>query len=891
MIGKTFGHYQITEKLGEGGMGVVYKARDTRLERYVAIKVLPPAKVSDPGRKARFRSEAKAASALNHPNIVTIYDIGQADGVDFIAMECVAGKTLDALTPAKGLQLSHALKYAVQMADALTRAHGAGIIHRDLKPSNVMVDEHGLVKVLDFGLAKLTEAAAVSAEDSTITVQPSTETGLIVGTVSYMSPEQAEGKKVDARSDIFSFGTVLYEMVTGRRAFQGDSAISTLAALLTKEPAPFGSEIPYELERIVTRCLRKDPERRFQDMADVKVALSELKEQSESSAAPSATARIGCTRPGVHGLVERARSHPRALVLAVATLVMTAAVLGIVLWPRGSKVGANRLFENVQVSQVTATGNAWRPALSPDGKFAVYVRRDGEDRSLRIRQLGTDRDLEIVAAQPGLNIQAATVTPDGRFVDFVRGKSGAMTLWRMPFLGGAPKRVIDNVNSAVGWSPDGRQFAFIRAGFDGSSALLVANAEGTNERTLATRKLPAQFLSFDSRGTPSGQGSGICPSWSSDARTLAIIGFEPVAGVRTRQAVFVDVTSGAERAIPLLNGSSADGIEWLDSGRLLLSLLGPNDAVSQFWVLSYPKAEWSRLTNDLSNYASFSISADRRSVAAARWDYRVGISVLENGSSQPTVKVAPTPFVGVDLSWAGERLLYAVLSPADNVPAVWALGRGQSDPEELIANASSPAAAANGQTIVFSRVKNGRLSMWRANGDGREAVPVGASASARVNLTSDGKQVVFLSLDSGVQSAWIMSLDGGKPRQLTNVYTFQPVPSPDGKSLAFVSVDEKRQSLISICAISDCSSTRNLPVPRRPLAMQWTPDGRGLAYSLGSNIWVQKLDDTAPHQLTHFPEDDHRIEDFAWSPDGKRLAFSRSRTTWDLVLFRGLKLD
>lgn len=891
MIGTTFGHYQITEKLGEGGMGVVYKARDTRLERYVAIKVLPPDKVSDPGRKTRFVNEAKAASALNHPNIITIYDIGQADGIDFIAMECVAGKTLNALTPRKGLQLSHALKYAVQMADALARAHGAGIIHRDLKPSNVMVDEHGLVKVLDFGLAKLTESAPSDGSGATQTMEHVTDPGMIVGTLAYMSPEQAEGRRVDPRSDIFSFGAVLYEMVAGRRAFQGDSAVSTLAALLTKEPAPFGSEIPDELGRIVGRCLRKDPERRFQNMADVKVALNELKEESESSAAPRAPSRSRRTRPGGHGLVERARSHPRALVLAAAMLVVTTAVLGFVLWPRGSTAGANRLFENMQVSQLTATGNAWRPALSPDGKFAVYVRRDGEARSLRIRQLGTDRDVEIVAAQPGVTIQAATVTRDGRFVDFVRGKPGTTALWRMPFLGGAPKRLIDNVNSAVGWSPDGRQFAFVRAGFEGASALLVANADGTNERILATRNLPAQFLSFESRGTPSGQGSGICPSWSPNGRTLAMIGFEPVAGVRTRQAVFVDVRSGAVRSIPLREGGSADGIEWLDSGRLLLSLIGPNDAVSQFWVLSYPKGEWSRLTNDLSNYASFSISADRRSVAAARWDYRVGISVLEDGSSQPAVKVAPTPFVGVDLSWAGERLLYAVLSPADNVPAVWALGRGQSEPEELIANASSPAATANGQTIVFSRVESGRLGMWRANGDGRGAVPVGATAATRVNLTPDGKQVIFLSLDGGAQAAWIMPLEGGKPRQLTNGYTFQPAPSPDGMSVAFVSMDEKRQPLISICAISDCSSPRNIPVARRPLALQWTPDGRGLAYSSGSNIWVQTLDGAAPHQLTRFPEDDHRIEDFEWSTDGKRLAFSRSRTTWDLVLFSGLKLD
>ena len=242
MIGKTISHYQILEKLGEGGMGVVYKARDTHLDRLVAIKVLPAEKVADPERKRRFVQEAKAASALNHPNIITIYDIDQTDGVDFIAMEYVAGKTLDQRIPRKGLRLNETLKLAMQMADALAKAHSAGIIHRDLKPSNVMVTEDGLVKVLDFGLAKLTEVER--DEEGTRTTLLQTEEGAIVGTVSYMSPEQAEGKKVDARSDIFSFGAVLYEMVTGQKAFQGESKMSTLMAVLKQEPKPVSQLVP-----------------------------------------------------------------------------------------------------------------------------------------------------------------------------------------------------------------------------------------------------------------------------------------------------------------------------------------------------------------------------------------------------------------------------------------------------------------------------------------------------------------------------------------------------------------------------------------------------------------------------------------------------------------------
>ncbi len=264
MIGQRISHYQVVEKLGEGGMGVVYKARDTHLDRFVAIKVLPPEKVTDPDRKRRFVQEAKAASALNHPNIVHIYDISSEGSLDFIAMEYVTGKTLERLIGRKGLSLSETLHYAIQAADALAKAHAAGIVHRDLKPSNIMVTEDGLVKILDFGLAKLTEPVESGELAPTVTL---TEEGKIVGTVAYMSPEQAEGKKVDARSDIFSFGSVLYEMVTGARAFQGDSSASTLAAVLTKEPKQPSQAVeglPRELERVILRCLRKDPARRFQ---------------------------------------------------------------------------------------------------------------------------------------------------------------------------------------------------------------------------------------------------------------------------------------------------------------------------------------------------------------------------------------------------------------------------------------------------------------------------------------------------------------------------------------------------------------------------------------------------------------------------------------------------
>ena len=275
MIGRTLGQYQILEKLGEGGMGTVYRAHDPRLERSLAIKVLRADRVADADRRKRFVREARSASALNHPNIITIYEIGQAKGADFIAMELVQGQTLDQLIGTQGLTVQETLRYGVQMADALARAHAAGIIHRDLKPANLMVTDDGRVKILDFGLAKLMERSDAARPSQTL----DTEAGVLLGTVSYMSPEQAEGRPIDPRSDIFSFGTVLYEMLTGKCAFPGDTPTAALAAVLMREPQPLREilpALPTEVASIVTSCLAKEPDRRFQQMADVKSQLEDV---------------------------------------------------------------------------------------------------------------------------------------------------------------------------------------------------------------------------------------------------------------------------------------------------------------------------------------------------------------------------------------------------------------------------------------------------------------------------------------------------------------------------------------------------------------------------------------------------------------------------------------
>jgi serine/threonine protein kinase len=330
MVGRTIGHYQFLDRLGAGGMGEIFKAQDTRLNRFVAVKVLSTSNSGEPERRRRFIQEAQAASALNHPNIITIHDIVSEPDAEFMVMEFVAGKTLVDLIPKGGLTLPLALKYAVQMTDALTAAHNAGIVHRDLKPANVMVTESGLVKILDFGLAKLTDRSAMGPTGlqsgveatQTLATAPLTVEGSIIGTVSYMSPEQAQGRKVDTRSDIFSFGVVLYEMVTGRRAFAGENAISTLSSILRDEARPIAEvapDVPPQIEQLVRRCLRKSPDDRWQSMHDVKAALTALKHESDSGQ---------LYKPRIPAAVKKSSSSAKPIIAIAAALVVLAA-LGI----------------------------------------------------------------------------------------------------------------------------------------------------------------------------------------------------------------------------------------------------------------------------------------------------------------------------------------------------------------------------------------------------------------------------------------------------------------------------------------------------------------------------------------------------------------------------------
>lgn len=505
LTGQSISHYRVVEKLGEGGMGVVWKARDTRLDRFVALKFLPAAKMSDPERKRRFVQEARTASALNHPNIVTIYEIDRAgpegQPADFIAMEFVPGKALAQLIHRQGLRLNEALQYAIQVADALAAAHAAGIVHRDLKPGNVMVNEDGCVKVLDFGLAKLTEQGGAVEFARTVTIAdvPKTDEGVIVGTFSYMSPEQAEGKKLDARTDIFSFGAVLYELLTGRRAFAGDSMASVLSAILRDDPklaAEIVHGIPRELDRIVSRCLQKDPNRRYQHAGDLKIDLQRVKEEPDT-----VPARVGVGRRSWLG------SGLGWLLAATAACVAVAFAAGRWLHvPRAAPIPwkLTRLTTDAGLSDVAA--------LSGDGKLVAYSSDrsvDGE-RDLYVKQVAGGQPIRLTS--DGAGNTTPDFSPDGSRIVFRSNRDGG-GIYEIPAFGGEVRLVArDGLNPR--FSPDGSQIAYwigawgVAAAVPGSGAVWVVPAAGG-----APRRVGLNFT------------AARAPIWSPDGKHLLCVGY------------------------------------------------------------------------------------------------------------------------------------------------------------------------------------------------------------------------------------------------------------------------------------------------------------------------------------------------------------------------------
>ena len=722
MTGRSIAHFEILEQIGEGGMGVVYKARDTKLTRIVALKVLSAGRLNDPARRSRFVQEAQAASALNHPNIVTIYEIQHQDGVDAIAMEFIKGQTLESLAGRKGLPLGDVLKYGLQVADALTAAHAAGIVHRDLKPGNVMVTDAGLVKVLDFGLAKLTEPLA-GDQRATLSMRPGeaetprTEEGALLGTVAYMSPEQAEGKKVDGRSDIFSFGAMLYEMVTGRRAFQGDSNLSILTAILRQDPRPpsqLGEPVPRDLERIIARCLRKDPARRFQHMDDLKVAIEELKEESES----------GALLAGVPAPAPAAPARRWLLSLVAGLALAMAAGVGTVWWMNRSRKPA----APGQLRRLTFdSGMTVSPAISPDGKLVAYASDRAGDGKLDIwlQQVAGGDAVRLTRLPQDENRPA--FSPDGSRVVFCsHAPQGG--LYVVSTLGGEPRKIIDGGHDAR-FSPDGNGLVYWKR--EGAAqAMFVAGQNGENPRRLAQ-----DFF------------NALEPVWSPDGKHIVFIG------------------SREER------GPLADGFDWwvVPAGGGAPARTGVLEALRRQGIISdagsrAPPGAW------MANRVLFSAgSVDTQNL----WQVALNSKTWQPDSPARQLTFGAGREIAPSVAAGGALVFEAAITNMDfwSLPLEANTGKPAAEVRQLTRNSASDSFAAltaDGKTMMFCSNKGGNSDVWKKDLEtGAEAAVVATPASEHLfGMSLDGSKLLVGRTEQRHRALYLASPTAGASQKV-----------------------------------------------------------------------------------------------------------------------------
>jgi serine/threonine protein kinase len=934
--GTRLGRYEIRSQLGAGGMGEVYLAEDSELHRSVALKVLPSDVSSNRDRMRRFKQEATAAAALNHPNIAHIYEIGERGGTNFIAMEFVDGLTLRQLIHERQTELPKLLRFLQHVAEGLAKAHGAGIVHRDLKPDNIMVTREGHAKILDFGLAKLLEQQASQttaqgmSELATALIQPHSMPGAIVGTVGYMSPEQAQGRapEIDHRSDIFSFGCILYEVITRRKAFAGKDAIDSLNKIIREQPTPIANlnpEVPYDLQKIVRRCLAKDPDERYQSIKDVAIELKEVRRELQAGARIDTTvpspSSVGSTveaidsdgsravstslspsAPSTHQssaeyIVSGIKQHKLPAAIVGGVLLVAIAAIGIGLYKFSTSKRSAPSQPVLKLQPLTTSGRASDAAISPDGKYVAHVKSDAGLQSLWLRQVVTTSDTQIVPPSPQ-NYYGITFSKDGNFIYYVQGinNSGFRTLYLVGLLGGASRKLIENVSSPVSLSPDGTRLAFVRGNAaSGETALVVANADGTDEKPITVRKVPDVF---------SVEG----PSWSTDGKLIAsgVVG-DPSTGGAT--VIAVEVESGVQTPITSQKWcvNCVGQVAWLaDGSGLLLLLFDPRLRSTQIWQISYPGDAVRRITNDLNNYRRLSLTADSSAIVTVQTEGASSIWVAPQGDTSRAKQISSGRYDGQQgLSWmAGGKLAYT--SRESGMTDIWSMGQDGKDQKQLTANAATnlePWATSDGRYIIFTSTRRTPSrtfrSIWRMDTDGSNLKQLAGGAGDRFPQSSpDVRWVVFHSLRSGSLRAWKVSIDGGEPVPVTDKWTSNPTVSPDGNLVAcFYREDQPNApwTKVAIIPFGGGDPVKLLDLPRLSFTsapgLRWTPDGRALTYidtiNGVSNIWSLPIDGSAPKQLTDFKTD--QIFWFDFSRDGKQLAVSRGTQTSDVILIRDFR--
>jgi Tol biopolymer transport system component len=898
-------HYRIVGPLGAGGMGEVYIAQDETLGRSVALKILPPRLVRNEERVRRFITEAKSASSLNHPNIVTIYEIGHdevkpargsGEAVHFISMELVAGATLDEKIHHERTDLRTLLGYLAQAAEGVAKAHQAGIVHRDLKPGNIMVSKDGFAKVLDFGLAKLTERGSISDAERTSapTEAVATGAGVVMGTVGYMSPEQVQARTVDHRSDIFSLGCILYEAATRRRPFVGDSDVEVMHQIIKEKPPAvetINPEVPGEVRRLIRRCLAKAPDQRFQSMKDLAIDLRELVEEWDtlSPSAPSGSASDASSGSGALAAVG-VRHGAIFWAAIIAAVIIGVGGLGFGLYGllgRGSSAGAGGSAggQDLRMSVLMSRDDLAATALSGDGRYLAYVTVRDRKASLNVRQVRTGSDV-VILPDSETRLGGLRFSPDGDYLYYLNRDPASpnyQALFQVASLGGAPRKMIFDVDSAATFSPDGKRIGFRRGKIDiGADTMVVADVDTGKERELLRIKNPETFNAD--------------PAWSPDGRTIAVV-VQSTAGGAKMRLMAVDAESGKSAPIGTRTWLVVDSLGWMKDSRALLAsgLDASAGGAFQIFRVAYPGGDAVRLTNDLNGYTSLSIAADGSSVAATR---RATVDNL--WVARPESKQEPQPITFASGSAASIGLLVplpggaaAFAAPKDNKVYLWRIDADGSNRRQLTSQGIFiiNAEYAPGAGLVFTQVEDrpdAPAHVWRIDPDGgglRQLTE--GNGEQLVSLSASGKSLIFRRWDDP-QSIWALQLDGTPPRKIVDGKAIEDSRvAPDGTRVFAGVLEEVNGRLFprrQVIPIEGGAPVASFLLPPGAEDPSWTPDGRAITYvdrGEGWNLMRVTLPDGKPERLTRFP--DGQVVDHVWSEDGSRLVVHRRLGQQDSV--------